>query len=57
MHNRGKPIFHTDVPGKDLITAVKDFYEELNSKEVVREVNSLRVLNQKSDNSNQSNFV
>ena len=57
MHNRGKPLFHTDVPGKDLITAVKNFWEELNSKELINEINSLRALNQKPDISNKSNFV
>ena len=35
MHVRGRPLFHTKVPGEDLQAAVKDFWQELNESSYV----------------------
>ena len=35
MHVRGKPLFHTKVPGEDLKAAVYDFWQELNEASYV----------------------
>ena len=43
MHNRGKPLFHTNVPGKDLVSAVRDFWEELTPQDIKNSISSLNV--------------
>ena len=43
MHNRGKPLFHTSVPGEDLAKAVREFWEELNDKALQNAVNTMHV--------------
>ena len=50
MHNRGKPLFHTRIPGDYLIKASRDFWEELNSLSLQNEIESMHVDSNKNSN-------